>query len=168
VFGIGLQSIRRPDCTPYTPEINCSVICSQAGRGSVERTAPGWFHPPCPSHCLPFKCTVRSQNPVIFRHIWQQSKASVSHVFKWPRCRRVNDLYAGVWILYHRARVWIGQQMEISTPDILAWEGCDWPPFCACQVERVVLGQSQGWKKRSPTGGVTAVYIFDQEWGMDG
>jgi hypothetical protein len=39
----------------FLPWANCCRICSQAGRCSAERTAPGWFHPPCTSLCLPYK-----------------------------------------------------------------------------------------------------------------
>jgi hypothetical protein len=63
-----LQPLRQSDCTPFSLELNCSGILVQAGGCSAERTAPGWFHPPCTSHLIPYKCTVRSQNQVIFKH----------------------------------------------------------------------------------------------------
>jgi hypothetical protein len=91
------------------------------------------------SHCLTNKCTVRSPNQVIFKHLSIRSPRQVS-------VTRV-DLDAGVCILdpSWTCLNWIAHG---TTPDILAWlsffisgyfKGCDWPPFCEWQVEQIWL-----------------------------
>jgi hypothetical protein len=78
----------------FTLELNLSVICSQVGGCSAEGTAPGWFHPPCTSHCLSHKCTARSHAEPSLNTVRQGLS---THMYDLPT--HMYDLDAGVWIL---------------------------------------------------------------------
>jgi hypothetical protein len=103
---------------------------------SAERTALGQFHPP---RCLPYKCTARSQNQFIFKHRLAGVQGRVSPCV----CMTSMQVFES-WIL--DARVWIGQHMEISTPDILAW---------GLFISRAVIGHLSASGKGSRFGNLT-------------
>jgi hypothetical protein len=74
-----------------------------AHTGVQLKEQPGWFHPPCTSHCLLYKCTVSEipEPSYFYEHLSGRSLSQAGV------CHACSNLDAGIWILDPRCTYWI-------------------------------------------------------------